>query len=172
GGGRGGGGGGGGFGGGGGNNPATQDPDISDRSSDLNGVESSRRFLAERFPLLATQPISETRRCHYESSVNRDFIIDWHPKYSNVMLAGAGNAEGAKFATVIGDYVAQRVLRVEGGDPAVDARFAIPKHTYQSLAEEREREAQARADSVSRADSTARADSIARARGRDDDDEE
>ena len=121
--------------------------------------------------MLATQPISETRRCHYESSVNRDFIIDWHPKYSNVMLAGAGNAEGAKFATVIGDYVAQRLLRVEG-DPEVDKRFAIPRHTYTSLAEEREREAAARADSTFKADSAARADSIARARGRDDDEEE
>jgi glycine/D-amino acid oxidase-like deaminating enzyme len=121
--------------------------------------------VAERFPLLANAPIAETRRCHYESSLNRDFIIDWHPQYSNVLLAGAGNAEGAKFAILIGDYVAQRLLRIEG-DAEIDRRFRIPEDTYTSAAAKAEARALARADSVARADSMARADSLAKARGR------
>jgi sarcosine oxidase len=162
-GGRGGGGAGGGF-GGGNADPATQDPDLSNRAANLDGIESSRRFLAERFPLLANAPISETRACHYESSVGGEFIIDWHPDISNVLLAGAGNAEGAKFAPVVGDYASQRVLGI-AGDPEVVARFAIPKHTYESLAAEQAARADslARADSVSRADSAMKADSAARA---------
>jgi sarcosine oxidase len=124
-----GGGGRGGGGGGGGGAGATNDPDRSDRAANLASIESSRRFVARRFPLLAETPISETRQCHYEGSINRDFIIDWHPEMSNVLLAGAGNSEGAKFGILIGDYVAQRVTG-NLGDPEVAKRFVIPQETY------------------------------------------
>jgi glycine/D-amino acid oxidase-like deaminating enzyme len=156
-GGRGGGGGGGGFGGGGGNaDPTTNDPDLSQRYTSQETVDSMRRFLQQRFPLLATMPISETRACHYESSINRDFIIDWHPEMSNVLLAGAGNAEGAKFAPVVGDYISQRAVGIEG-DPEVAKRFKVPPMGYAEQAAEAERVAQQRADSVARADSAAAA---------------
>lgn len=94
-------------------------------------------------------PINETRACHYESSLGGEFILDWHPEMANVFLAGAGNAEGAKFAPVIGDYVSQRAIGVIG-DPVIAERFKIPRHTYETLA----------------AEQAARADSIARAQGR------
>jgi glycine/D-amino acid oxidase-like deaminating enzyme len=126
-----------------------------------------RRFLAQRFPLLATQPISETRACHYEGSVNRDFIVDWHPEMSNVLLAGAGNSEGAKFAPVIGDYISQRVVGIEG-DPEVAKRFKVPPLTYTEQAAETERRNQARTDSIAKADSAA----AGRGRGGNEDDDE
>jgi hypothetical protein len=117
---------------------------------------------------MATQPISETRACHYEGSISRDFIVDWHPEMANVLLAGAGNSEGAKFAPVIGDYVSQRVIGVIG-DPEVANRFRIPPLTYQEQAAENERRAAARADSMAKADSAAVV--AARGRGGDDDDD-
>lgn len=122
---------------------------------------------------MAKRPISETRACHYESSVSRDFIVDWHPEMSNVLIAGAGNSEGAKFAVVIGDYISQRAVGIMG-DADIAKRFKIPADTYTTAAAKQEALNKARADSTAKADSVAHADSVAKARGRgrEDDDED
>jgi hypothetical protein len=88
---------------------------------------------------------------------------------SNVWLAGQGNSEGAKFAIVVGDYIAQRVLGVVG-DPEVAARFKIAKDTYTSAAAAQAAQIKARADSTAHADSLSHADSLAKAHGRGGDD--
>jgi len=132
-GGRGGGRGGGGGGGGGNNNadvpPAQQDPDTSDRWADASRIEGSRRFVAHRFPILKDAPIAQTHACHYESTVSGNFIIDKHPHMSNVWIAAGGNAEGFKFSPKIGDYVAQRVMGIEG-DATIAKGFKIPEKDY------------------------------------------
>ena len=48
---------------------------------------------------------------------------------ANVWIAGGGNAEGFKFGPVVGEYVAQRALGVEG-DPAVARGFRIPAKEF------------------------------------------
>ena len=125
-------------GGGGGNNPprapvppAQLDPDTSDRWADPARLEGPRRFVVQRFPLLAEMPLLETRSCHYEQTSSSNFIIDQHPEMSNVWIAGGGNAEGFKFGPVVGEYVAQRVLGTLG-DPDVAKGFRIPKDEYQT----------------------------------------
>jgi sarcosine oxidase len=129
--GRAGGGGGGGFGGNNANTPPAQlDPDTSDRWADAPRIEGPRRFVTHRFPLLKDAPILQTHSCHYELSSSRNFIVDHHPKMSNVLIAGGGNAEGFKFGPVIGEYIAQRALG-EVGDPAVAKAFKIPEHDFE-----------------------------------------
>lgn len=105
--------------------PAQNDPDTSTRWFPADRLESTRRFVQRRFPLLANAPLLETRSCHYESSVNRDFIIDHLPETTNVWIAGLGQAEGFKFAPIVGEYVAQRVMGIDG-DPALIKAFAMP----------------------------------------------
>jgi sarcosine oxidase len=109
--------------------PAQQDPDRSSRWATPERIEGSRRVLAARFPALADAPVVETRACHYESTSSRNFMIDTHPDLPNVWITGGGNAEGFKFAPVLGEYIAKRVLG-EPGDPAVAAGFKIPETTY------------------------------------------
>ncbi len=109
--------------------PAQQDPDTSVRWANAERVEGSRRLLRQRFPLLANVPLLETRACHYESSINRNFIIDKLPDTSNVWVAGVGQAEGFKFAPIAAQYVAQRVLG-DAGDPALAKAFAMPTEEY------------------------------------------
>lgn len=87
-----------------------QDPDESDRWIDKEFHERPREVLQNHFPDLVGAPILETRACHYESSVDRNWIIDTHPDYPNLWLAGGGSAEGFKFGPVLGEYIAQRVL--------------------------------------------------------------
>lgn len=130
------GGGGGGRGGQGGNNaqadvpPAQQDPDTSDRWASQERIDGSRRFVARRFPALKDAPIAQTHACHYESTSSGNFVIDKHPEMSNVWIAAGGNAEGFKFGPTVGEYVAQRVMGIEG-DPAVAKGFRIPEKEYE-----------------------------------------
>ena len=111
--------------------PAQQDPDTSSRWASPERIDGSRRFVARRFPALAGAPLLETRACHYEFSVNRDFIIDQLPEAGNAWVAGVGQAEGFKFGPVAGEYVAQRVLG-NIGDPAIAKMFRIPTEKYEA----------------------------------------
>jgi sarcosine oxidase len=111
--------------------PLQNDPDTSTRWVPADRLEGTRRFVARRFPLLANAPLLETRACHYESSVNRDFIIDRIPQCENAWVAGMGQAEGFKFAPVVGEYVAQRILGIDG-DPALIKAFAMPTQDYEA----------------------------------------
>ena len=140
------------------------DPDTSQRWIDPSNFTRPRQFIIERFPLLIDAPLLETRSCHYELSVTRNFIIDTHPEWSNVWIAGGGSAEGFKFGPVVGDYTAKRVMGIEG-DPAVAKGFRIPKEEFEEPPRTAADSARvkARADSVAkaRADS-AKADSAKR----------
>ena len=70
-------------------------------------------------------PINETRACHYESSVDSNFIIDPPPRdLDNVWLAGGGSAEAFKFGPVLGDHIAHRVLD-DDREPDLAAGFRL-----------------------------------------------
>ena len=86
-----------------------EDPDTSDRWIAPEYHERPREILQRHFPDLVGAPINETRACHYESSVDSNFIVDVHPELDNVWRAGGGSAESFKFGPVLGDYIAHRV---------------------------------------------------------------
>jgi glycine/D-amino acid oxidase-like deaminating enzyme len=111
--------------------PRLQDPDLSVRWSNEDRIAGSRRVLARVFPALAEAPIIETRACHYESSSNRNFIVDRLPGASNVWVTGAGQAEGFKFSPLIGEYAAKRVLGATT-DPALAEAFKFPTEEYEA----------------------------------------
>jgi glycine/D-amino acid oxidase-like deaminating enzyme len=127
------------------------DPDTSQRWIDPSTFTRPRAFLIDRFPLLIDAPLLETRSCHYELSVTRNFYIDTHPEWSNVWIAGGGSAEGFKFGPMVGDYTAKRVMGIEG-DPAIAKGFRIPKEEF----EEPPRTAADSARVKARADSVAK----------------
>lgn len=101
-----------------------EDPDTSDRWIAPEHHERPRDVLRRHFPDLAGAPINETRACHYESSVDRNFIIDVHPELDNVWLAGGGSAEAFKFGPVLGEYVAHRVSG-DDREPELAAGFRL-----------------------------------------------
>lgn len=101
-----------------------EDPDTSVRWIPEEYLEQPLDILRERFPALADQPLVETRSCHYESSVTREWIIDRHPDYRNVWIAGGGSAEGFKFGPMLGELIAGRVLE-RGTHPELDDQFRI-----------------------------------------------
>jgi len=101
-----------------------EDPDRSDRWVAPQYHERPRDILRRHFPDLANAVINETRACHYESSVDRNFIIDTYPELDNVWLAGGGSAEGFKFGPVLGEYIANRVIG-EDHEPELAGQFTL-----------------------------------------------
>ena len=100
---------------------AAFDPDSGDRRLAEGSVERARVFLAERFPALRDAPLTESRVCQYENTANSDFIIDRHPDFDNVWIAGGGSGHGFKHGPAVGEYV--RALLLENRPP--EPRFLL-----------------------------------------------
>ncbi len=104
------------------------DPDTADRLVSAGTAQQMRAYLAERFPALASAPVVDARVCQYENTSNGDFIIDRHPAYENVWLAGGGSGHGFKHGPAIAEYLTG-VL--SGG--SAEQRFSLAsKKTVQS----------------------------------------
>jgi len=97
------------------------DPDSGERIVSNDGLAAVRTYLARRVPALADAPVVETRVCQYENTSNGDFLIDRHPAYENVWLAGGGSGHGFKHGPAVGEHVAGLV----SGDSKVEPRFSL-----------------------------------------------
>lgn len=53
--------------------------------------------------------------CKYEFTPDEDFIIDSHPEHANVLLAGGFSGHGFKFASVVGEILADKIERKDTG---------------------------------------------------------
>lgn len=107
----------------------SDDPDTSQRWIPEDRHQRPRDILADFFPALAERVINETRACHYCSTVSRNFIIDTHPDYDNVWLAGGGQAESFKQGPVLGEYIAGRILGTEN-DEELNESFRLLEETF------------------------------------------
>ena len=101
------------------------DPDAGDRVA--TGVEAARAFMRERFPALAEAPVVESRVCQYENTSNGDFLIDRHPEFENVWLAGGGSGHGFKHGPAVGEYVAAII----DGTAASEPKFSLATKTIE-----------------------------------------
>ena len=99
------------------------DPDTQSRIVTPKEVDEIRRYVAYRFPAIATAPIVETRVCQYENTSNGDFLIDRHPTLSNVWFAGGGSGHGFKHGPAVGEYITGQML--DGAEP--EERFLLDK---------------------------------------------
>jgi len=103
------------------------DPDTQSRLVSPEGAEWAQQFLGRRFPDLKNAPIVETRVCQYENTSNGDFLIDRHPDFSNVWLAGGGSGHGFKHGPAFGEYTANMVL----GEGKPEPRFSLSTKSTQ-----------------------------------------
>jgi sarcosine oxidase len=103
------------------------DPTTDPRMPTESGVRAMSDFLGRRFPDLAGAPLQRAEVCQYESTPDAHFIIDRHPRASNVWIAGGGSGHGFKMGPAVGEIVASLVLGTSQVDPAFAlARFASP----------------------------------------------
>ena len=97
------------------------DPDSGTRVVSESGLDAVREYMAQRVPLLADAPVTETRVCQYENTSNGDFLIDRHPEFENVWLVGGGSGHGFKHGPAVGEYVAEML----SGNKMPEPRFSL-----------------------------------------------
>jgi glycine/D-amino acid oxidase-like deaminating enzyme len=81
------------------------DPDRVERGI-LPGDEETFRPCLERFMPRANGPVLALRTCLYTNSPDEHFIIDRHPKHDRIVVAAGFSGHGFKFASVIGEAMA------------------------------------------------------------------
>ncbi len=99
------------------------DPDSGNRIVSPDKVAAARAYAAERFPALANAPVVDSRVCQYENTSNGDFILDRHPAFDNVWIAGGGSGHGFKHGPAVGEYMAARMTG--STTPPIEPRFAL-----------------------------------------------
>ncbi len=105
------------------------DPDTHDRVPTPEAKAEVLARTAQWFPALKGQPFINAHVCQLDSTVDANFIVDRHPGFDDVWIAGGGSDHGFKFGPVTGDYVAHRVV---GRDtqPELAPIFRIKSQTF------------------------------------------
>jgi len=107
------------------------DPDTGMRVVSQSSVEHLRAYLRQYIPILENAPVIETRVCQYENTWNGDFLVDRHPNFENVWIAGGGSGHGFKHGPALGEYLTGRILH----DAPAEPRFSLAaKQTTQKRA--------------------------------------
>lgn len=100
------------------------DPDEIDRNVNPEDLlPEMREFITTRMNGV-TGDLVATSMCMYTMTPDEDFVIDRHPQHANVSLAAGFSGHGFKFATVIGEHLADLAT-----DPETATRpdFAISR---------------------------------------------
>ena len=84
----------------------TTDPAMVRRTTSAEEDAGIRAILARLMPDAAGRQV-EARVCLYTNTPDRDFLIDAHPQHANVFLASPCSGHGFKFASAIGEIVAE-----------------------------------------------------------------
>jgi sarcosine oxidase len=88
------------------------EPDIYEREPNWEDEEILRDFAARYFPRGAG-PTMTMKACMFTNSPDKHFIIDLHPEYPQVSFAAGFSGHGYKFASVIGEVMADLAERRE-----------------------------------------------------------
>ncbi len=107
------------------------DPDSVDRAPTPGRIAHAREFLARRLPALAVAPLLGAEVCQYENTSNGDFLIDRHPAFDNVWIAGGGSGHGFKHGPAVGAYLVARMMQ----DGPAEPRFALATKTREQKRE-------------------------------------
>lgn len=97
----------------------TTDPDRVDRDEQPGDEESFRQVLRTSIPA-ANGPLLSMKACLYTNSPDGHFIIDRHPAHERVTLACGFSGHGFKFASVVGEILADLALE---GSTRLPAQF-------------------------------------------------
>jgi len=93
--------------------PPGFDPTNGERVTAPETERATRVYLARRFPAMAGAPLVRSRVCQYERTPDSHVVLDRHPQWNNVWIAGGGSGHGFKFGPALGEFLAGLVL--DGG---------------------------------------------------------
>jgi sarcosine oxidase len=78
--------------------------------SKVKGEAAIREALAPCIPALASGALAETVTCRYTLTPDHHFVIGLHPGFANVVIASPCSGHGYKFASVIGEILADLAI--------------------------------------------------------------
>src|SRR5262249_16361642 len=81
------------------------DPAKVDRNVIVADETDWRQFVTEHLPLVHG-PRRAGKVCLYTLTPDRHFVIDTHPRHANVAIAAGFSGHGFKFASVVGEILA------------------------------------------------------------------
>jgi sarcosine oxidase len=88
------------------------DPDRIERTVSRDDEADIRRALRQYLPA-ADGPLLSMAVCMYTNTPDGHFIIDRHPEHERVFVAGGFSGHGFKFASVVGEVMADFALEGE-----------------------------------------------------------
>ncbi|MGH2368727.1 MAG: N-methyl-L-tryptophan oxidase [Chloroflexota bacterium] len=94
------------------------DPDTVRREVDAGDEAPVRRFVASRIPAL-DGTVASSLVCLYTNTPDEHFVVDRHPEVPGVFYAGGFSGHGFKFASVIGEILADLTTK-DQATPAAD----------------------------------------------------
>ncbi len=84
-------------------------PQTINRTVDLSEIENLR-VIVERYMRGGAKSFKWSLTCMYTNTPDRNFILDRHPAHSNVVYGCGFSGHGFKFASVIGEVLADMVI--------------------------------------------------------------
>ncbi len=97
------------------------DLDNDDRVVDEATFNRTRQYIRQRFPGLINEKAVDQKSCQIAMTPDTHFIIDFHPNFENVLIAGGCSGHLFKHGPVFGDFAAGVGLKEFGTAP----RFRI-----------------------------------------------
>ncbi len=85
------------------------EPDRLHREMVAGEDEGVRRFIGRYLPA-GKGPLRASKVCMYTKTPDEHFIVDRHPTYPRVVFASACSGHGFKFASVMGEVLADLAL--------------------------------------------------------------
>jgi sarcosine oxidase len=101
----------------------SRSPDDVRRTVDENEIDSLRAALQPVLPGLARARVVDSTTCVFTNTSDHDFLIDFHPVYSQVLISSPCSGHGFKFSAAIGELQAD--LLIDG-----QTRFDISPFRY------------------------------------------
>jgi monomeric sarcosine oxidase len=83
-------------------------PDKINYTPDAEEVERALAFSRRYLP--GVRGLRSTRICLYTMTPDEDWIIDYHPSYPNIVIAGGCSGHAFKFSTLIGRILTEMLL--------------------------------------------------------------
>jgi sarcosine oxidase len=106
------------------------DADLLDREPHPRD-EEALRVCAERYFPDGAGPTMTLKTCLFENTPDEHFLLGLHPEHEQVVLAGGGSGHGFKFASVVGEVVADLVA---GNAPRLDIGLLSPQRFARATA--------------------------------------
>ncbi|CAJ1065934.1 peroxisomal sarcosine oxidase [Xyrichtys novacula] len=85
------------------------DPDHRDKQKNTSDIDILQRYIARCFPGLDPQP-AVVESCLYTLTPDRNFVLDHHPAYSNIVIGAGFSGHGFKFGPIIGKLLSELSL--------------------------------------------------------------